>query len=171
MNIYAENKKEIDKISIDKTLNKNETSEKIQAIFENSDIAKQAETEAKIIREEQRKNQEKWNNYDKKIRDIKSEIYVVDTKINEQFINNLPQEKIRTSPNGNMFYNASNGKGELIERNKLNNPSWKENHLKQLSFPDGGYRDAKEPRLKGLRIEYLEDANKAYSLIDKTLLY
>ncbi len=48
--IYSENKKEIDKLSIDKTLTASETSDRLNAIFENSPITKQVEDEMALFK-------------------------------------------------------------------------------------------------------------------------
>jgi len=164
--IYAENKKEIDKISNDKTLSRNQTSEKINAIFENNEIAKQAEEQRAIAWEEMRKKQEAWSAYDTNVRNKQKEISEVISKMNDEFIQNLPQDKIKTNQQSlNTFYNASNGSGVQVVPNELNKPFWLNSHISKLANSNSNYKDSS----KNARIEYLQEANKAYSKIDQSL--
>jgi hypothetical protein len=92
--IYVENKKEIDKISSDKELNKKESIEKIKNIFENSDIFKNEEIKKDKQWEIDNYNRHIWYEYETKKRNLDKKISTIDREINKQFEENLPQNKL-----------------------------------------------------------------------------
>jgi hypothetical protein len=163
--IYVENKKEIDKISSDKELNKKETIEKIKKIFDNSDIFKQGEIKKDKQWKKIQNERNLWSIYNTKKLGLDKMISSIDKEINKQFEENLPQNKLsRSNQSGVLFYNHTedgNTSGIMIEPNRLNNLSWREKYITKSKTDT-------DIKIK-TRINYIKDADIAFDKIDKKL--
>lgn len=164
--IYINNKKQIDKISSNKDLTRQETIDKIKYFFENSEIYKNEEIKKDKQSEIDKYNRHIWSEYQTKKLNLDKKISSIDSKINKQFEENLPQNKLSRSHSGALFYNHyENGEnsGVNIVPNVLNNITWRERILNNFNIYK--HIDIKTKT----KVAYIQDADIAFNKIDKKL--